>query len=122
MGSGDARDTADEPDIFAENEPVSANDFARLRVPDDHLSAGNGQHGVEFVDIAVETCSASGVTERDFAESADFAHSDGSVESVYHVYFVVALVGSAEETVGGKFGFNQGRVYFGDYVFHIVRH
>lgn len=112
VGSGDMWHTVDNPYVFAEDKPVSADYLAACGIPYDHLAARHRLHRVELVDVAFEACAASGVSESYLAQTADFAHCVWRVEGVDHIYFIVTFVGAGEQTVGSKFGLDQRTVYF----------
>ena len=48
-----------------------------LRIPYNQLVA-RSRHGIEFVDVAILSCSATGAAECDFAQTPDFAHGIGA--------------------------------------------
>jgi hypothetical protein len=111
MGGGDTWYAVLCPYVLAEDEAVSADDLIPLGIPYDHLAARH-IHCVEFIYVTFKPCASPRIAEGKLAQSADLTHCGRRVESIDHVYLVVALVGAAQQSVGCKFCFYQGCVYF----------
>ena len=88
--------------VVTQQETVCPDDFARLGSPHQQLLAWFG-HGVELVDVAVLSGSATRSTERDFAQSAYLTHGVRGTVGINYVDFVVGLVGASEPAFGREF-------------------
>ncbi len=108
-------------DVAADYESVTSDDFLLFGVPDDHLSAWYGLHSVEFVDVAAEAGTTSGIPECYFAQAAYLAHGVWRVECVDDVYEVPALVGGSQQTVVGEFVDYKLSRYFRYDFLHVSR-
>ena len=91
-----------------------------IRIPHHNLLVGIG-HGVEFVDICLETAAAACLTEGFFAQTADFPHYVGGVVRVHNVDYVAAFVGVAEFLFRSELGFQELYRYRVDNLFHTTR-
>ena len=89
--------------LVAQAEPVAADDFLGLGIPQDQLFVSVGRVGVELVYIQGLPGAAAVVTEGNFPEPADFpddVHGLGS----HHVEFIAGAVGGAQQGFRGKLG------------------
>ena len=99
---------------------VTSENSLGVGIPHHNLLVRVG-HGVEFVDVCFETAAASCLTERLFAQTADFPHDVGGVVRVHDIDDVAALVGVAEFLFRGEFCFQELYRYRVDDLFHTTR-
>ena len=88
-------------DVGTEQKAVTAQNLLGLRVPHYELAAGR-VHQVVFVDIALLARAAAGTAEGYLAQASYFAHHIGARLCVHHIDDIAALVGGAQQAVGGK--------------------
>ena len=85
---------------------VATNDFFGFRIPDNELLVGILSQ-VKLVNVAVFSSAATCRAEGNLAQSANLPHHVRALIAQYHVYFVLTLVGSAEQTLGSQFRVEQ---------------
>ena len=82
-----------------------------LRIPHYQLTARLA------VDIAFESRAATGRTECNLAQTADFAHGVGRIMGGHDIYLITTLIGRAEEFIASEFGFDKRSLYWVYYRF-----
>ena len=88
--------------LVAQAEPVTADDFLRLGIPQDKLAVAVGRIGVELVDVQRLARTAAVVAEGDLAQAADLPDDVHGVRT-YDIQLVSSAVGLAQVPVGVEF-------------------
>ena len=88
--------------LVAQAEPVTADDFLRLGIPQDQLAVAVCGIGVELVDIQRLTRTAAVVAEGNLAQAADLLDDVHGVRT-HDIQFVSGAVRLAQVSVGVEF-------------------